>query len=73
MDVAKLADNKLAEARERSVDLLTSQRREMAIWLAVEVLVTDEIIGERAPLVDQLVILQEELEQEMRRKPPTGR
>jgi ribulose kinase len=68
----KLTESKLMEVQEQSIDLLTSHRREMAIWLAVEVLMMDEIVGERAPLVDQLVILQEELEQDMRRKPPMG-
>jgi hypothetical protein len=72
MDVGKSAQNKLIAVRERSIDLLTSHRREMAVWLAVEVLMMDEIIGERAPLVDQLVILQEELERDMRRTPPMG-
>jgi hypothetical protein len=54
------------ELVEQSIGLHTTHRREMALWLAVEVLMTDPVALADDALQDRLIVLQGRLEEKMR-------
>lgn len=54
-----------------SVEMLREHRREMAAWLALEVLQFDPVAQQDRDLIDRLVTCQERLEARLRAKAAT--
>ena len=63
-------DNKAATAdvAELAVQACREQRTDMARWLALEVLMSDELVEKDEVLWDRLSILQETMEEKIRAK-----
>jgi hypothetical protein len=53
---------------ERAVRAGREYRDDMARWLALEVLLTDELAGQDAALQERLLVLQERVEERLRAK-----
>jgi hypothetical protein len=53
---------------ELAVQAGRDHRHEMARWLALEVLLTDEIAGQDDLLIERLSVLQERVENDLRTK-----
>jgi hypothetical protein len=53
---------------ELAVQAGREHRAEMARWLALEVLLTDDVAGQDALLLERLSLLQEQVEQDLRAK-----
>lgn len=58
---------------EQAVRAGREHRAEMARWLALEVLMTDEVAGQDEVLVERLSVLQERVEEDLRAKTGTVR
>lgn len=54
------------ELLEKSIRLRTTHRQDMALWLALEVLMTDDMALADETLADRLVLLQDRLESKLR-------
>jgi len=53
---------------EQAVQAGRAHRAEMARWLALEVLMTDELAGQDDLLLERLSVLQERVEEDLRAK-----
>lgn len=51
---------------EKSIELHTSHRQDMARWLALEVLMTDDMALADDILQERLILLQDRLEEKLR-------
>ena len=58
---------------ELAVQAGRDHRHEMARWLALEVLLTDEIAAQDDLLIDRLSVLQERVEEDLRAKTAPAR
>jgi hypothetical protein len=58
---------------EQAVRAGREHRAEMVRWLALEVLMTDEVAGRDAVLVERLSVLQELVEEDLRAKTRVAR
>lgn len=54
------------EYTEASIKLHTTHREDMAVWLALEVLMTDDMALADDALLERLVMLQDRLEEKLR-------
>jgi len=57
---------------ERSIEAGREHREDMARWLALEVLMSDEIVEQDEVLWDRLSVLQETIEERLRAKTRGG-
>lgn len=58
---------------EQAIQAGREHRDEMTRWLALEVLLTDELAGQDGVLQDRLSVLQETIEERLRAKTSTPR
>jgi hypothetical protein len=56
------------QTAEQAVQADRAHRAEMARWLALEVLMTDELAGQDDLLLERLSVLQERVEEDLRAK-----